>query len=285
MVSGKRLVPPAPSPLVLIHQKSRVRYPLYQGDLVIGRSIGNLIFDHDPKLSSKHCLIRASGAGFAIYDLKSRTGILINGAPLPEGKACVLKVGAHFTVGDQVFLVDKERRLKARGNGWLAQIDPRYGALALLLLLSAGLTLRWSAHQRQPPGGQSASLASQAPPVDSELGEAMLHYAQLSQALRENSISQPQSLETIRADLIPRFARVSAHLKAHPPSAIEGAKRTELQRRTADAFQGQLTAMANYIETRDLRFSDELNAYNITLTQLTEEMRKSGEWRKPTSTR
>jgi predicted component of type VI protein secretion system len=91
--------------LTLIHQKTRQRYPL-TGDVVIGRSHGTLIFDHDPKLSSKHCLIRRTDSGFTIFDLKSRTGIQINGHHLPADKACVLKGGTVITVGDQVFVVE-----------------------------------------------------------------------------------------------------------------------------------------------------------------------------------
>lgn len=93
--------------LFLVHQKTAQRYPLL-GDFIIGRSDGHLVINNDPKLSSKHCLIRSTPSGFAIYDLKSRTGVVINGSPLPRGKACLLRSGAVITVGDQKFIVETE---------------------------------------------------------------------------------------------------------------------------------------------------------------------------------
>lgn len=95
---------PASRNLTLIHRRTHQRYPLH-GNLVIGRASGDLVFDHDPKLSSKHCLIRETDQGPAIYDLKSRTGVFVNGAHLPADKACLLKAGCRITVGDQMFEV------------------------------------------------------------------------------------------------------------------------------------------------------------------------------------
>ena len=94
-----------PRNLSLLHRRTHQRYPLH-GKMVIGRASGDLVFDHDPKLSSKHCLIRETEDGPAIYDLKSRTGVYVNGAHLPQDKACLLKVGCEIQVGDQAFTVE-----------------------------------------------------------------------------------------------------------------------------------------------------------------------------------
>jgi len=122
----------APRNLSLLHVRTHQRYPL-QGNLVIGRATGDLVFDHDPKLSSKHCLIRDTEQGPAIYDLKSRTGVFVNGAHLPQDKACLLKVGCEITVGDQSFTV--ERTDGIHGPQALRMIAAAMAAVVLTMAL------------------------------------------------------------------------------------------------------------------------------------------------------
>ena len=126
----------AARPLTLIHRRTLQRYPLH-GNLVIGRATGDLVFDHDPKLSSKHCLIRETEDGPAIYDLKSRTGVFVNGAHLPADKACILKIGCEITVGDQSFDVRADPDAPGAAAAELDQADRAHRTRVMMAALAA----------------------------------------------------------------------------------------------------------------------------------------------------
>lgn len=140
--------------LIILHQKSQQRFPLpASGDFVIGRSHGNLVFDADPKLSGKHCLIRTSNIGSTLYDLRSRTGIVINGMTLAPGRGWTLKPGEQFRVGDQLFVVEKDRRQVARYH-----VTPLYLLIAAVLSVLASVALTFP--PTEEPAAAAAELSS-----------------------------------------------------------------------------------------------------------------------------
>ena len=283
----------AEKPLVLIHQKTRQRYPL-RGDLVIGRSTGDLIFDHDPKLSGKHCLIRPTEAGFAIYDLKSRTGVYINGTPLPPGKACILKDGAEIAVGDQTFMVTEDNGKIAHPamtrEGHDSDAIPIKGVLfgmALLVVAATGYVFfRLPAPSAKPQDTASHSAASVAeiPALDrieAEMREAVARFQALTEAVKKNETSERQTLAYLREDLIPRFSKVNNLLKSTPAPKLDQAREVERQRRLAGALLGQVTAMAKYIESKDQRYARELGEYNRQVQVINDEIQRDS--RQPSS--
>lgn len=77
---------------------------------LLGRGASNQIVLVDPDVSIVHCLLapRRSGEGFTLIDARSRTGTLVNGAPLTER---VVDIGDHLTVGPF------ELELTEAGNG------------------------------------------------------------------------------------------------------------------------------------------------------------------------
>lgn len=251
--------------LALLHKGTERRYSLDgEKDLVIGRQTGDLIFDHDPKLSGKHCLIRAAGDDFVIHDLKSRTGISINGSALPQGKACVLKPGLEIAVGNQLFLVVDEKPNAGRASEHLLT------ALALVaLLLGSAAVFEFF------PGTLSRAVSAAKPMnVDQELQEAYTHYRNYGESMREHKLSNEQSLSYLENDLIPRFKSLHNELQAIDVSHHELTPHREFQRRMAGTLLGQTIAMANYIKTKDIRYSVEIEQYNQVMRLLNEEYAK-----------
>lgn len=255
--------------LVLIHKKTKQRYPLRGQDFVIGRSKGDLVFDHDPKLSSKHCLIRLTEQGFAIHDLKTRTGILINGIALPAGKACILKVGNEVTVGDQEFLVGEEKRRPRKGPRRLGTATLVAG-LALVLGLGVAMSSVNSRNGASAPTPPPASLSA----IENEMGEAIARLQTFGEAVRSHQITEEQSLESLRQDLIPRFASVHNQLQAYRPHKGEPSAQVDLRRRMAGVYLGQVSAMANFIATKDARYSIELGEYNRQMQTINEQAQR-----------
>jgi len=265
--------------LVLIHRKTKQRYPLRGADFVIGRAKGDLVFDHDPKLSSKHCLIRLTDQGFAIHDLKTRTGVLINGIALPAGKACILKPGAEVTVGDQTFLIgeDKKRSTRPRRPLWIA-------AGVATLALVVGVFLATTAKPKRDNATSPAPAEFKA--IELEMLEAVGRLQSFGESVRTHQITEEQTLDALNQDLIPRFASVHNQLQAYKPRPGEKADLVDLRRRMAGVYLGQVNAMAKFIATKDARYSIELGEYNRQMQSINEQAQRDTETgRDPSSVR
>ncbi|MBX3020189.1 MAG: FHA domain-containing protein [Bdellovibrionales bacterium] len=262
--------------LILIHKKTKQRYPLRGEDFVIGRSQGDLVFDHDPKLSGRHCLIRLTPQGFAIHDLKTRTGVHINGTQLPAGKACILKVGAEVTIGDQHFTVAQDRprkhkRTSAHSSAW----QPILFLFCALLLGGA-----WYFGMAKPNGviTQISPVNLSPANIDAEFEEAIRHLTAFGEALRRRELTEEQTLSAIRKDLLPRFTSVHQQLQAYRPAKGKLEPRLDFRRRISGAHVGQLTAMANFIQTKEVKYSMQMDQFQrqmeILMAQEAEESRR-----------
>lgn len=266
-------------PLVLIHKKTKQRYPLRGEDFVIGRSQGNLVFDHDPKLSGKHCLIRLTPQGFAIHDLKSRTGVHINGISLPAGKACLLRAGSEVLVGDQHFVVAEERLKRRKHESRLP--NPLF-LFACGLLLGGGWYLSTAARGKPAVSAVQISPVNLQPEsIDAEFAEAIQRMQAFAAATRRGEFTEEQSLEAIRKDLLPRFTSVHQQLQAYRPAAGQPDPRLDFKRRIAGAHVGQLTAMANFIQTKEVKYSLQMDQFQRQMEVLMAQEQE--ESRRPTS--
>jgi hypothetical protein len=263
--------------LVLIHKKTKQRYPLRGEDFVIGRSQGNLVFDHDPKLSGKHCLIRLTPQGFAIHDLKTRTGVYINGTQLPAGKACILKPGSEVSVGDQHFAVAEETKNRTKKE-W--GVNPIFVLSGLAVTAGALFLLTFQPKSRAHLSSAGNAAIPQMMSVDAEMREALNRMQYFDDMVRRHQFTEEQSLKYLREELVPRFSSVHTQLQAYKPNPKEE-KRVDLTRRMAGAYLGRVTALANYIQTKDVRYSVEFGEYNRQMQVLNEQVQQ--EMRRPTS--
>ncbi|HXY49711.1 MAG TPA: sigma 54-interacting transcriptional regulator [Terriglobales bacterium] len=78
-----------------------VNLPL-SGELSVGRESSNQLWTCDPALSRRHCQIDLEGGSFAIRDLGSRNGTLVNGVPVQQRQ--VLQHRDEICVGDSILL-------------------------------------------------------------------------------------------------------------------------------------------------------------------------------------
>ncbi len=78
-----------------------IAFTLPASEVSIGRDSSNQLWAADPALSRRHCLIAASDGQFAIKDLKSRNGTLINGVPVEQQ---ALRHGDQIYIGDSVLI-------------------------------------------------------------------------------------------------------------------------------------------------------------------------------------
>lgn len=83
-------------------------FSLEEGEYVIGRANDNPICIPDTSVSRKHVMVRKVGAGWAVSDLGSGNGTLVNGDPIGDETPL-----AH---GDVITLGDTELRFEDVGN-------------------------------------------------------------------------------------------------------------------------------------------------------------------------
>jgi transcriptional regulator with GAF, ATPase, and Fis domain len=83
-------------------------FPLFDGEVSIGRDPSNQLWAADLGLSRRHCLLTGEGGRFKIRDLGSRNGTLVQGVPIEEHQ---LLPGEQISVGHSVlvFLLEEEK--------------------------------------------------------------------------------------------------------------------------------------------------------------------------------
>ncbi|MDA1014644.1 MAG: FHA domain-containing protein [Planctomycetota bacterium] len=82
--------------LVLEDMSTRACTPLTKPKLVIGRDMGCDIPVNDRGVSGRHCELELSRGQWAVSDLGSTNGIMINNVPVKSG---ALRVGDRLTIG------------------------------------------------------------------------------------------------------------------------------------------------------------------------------------------
>jgi transcriptional regulator with GAF, ATPase, and Fis domain len=116
-------------------------FPLPTGEVSIGRDSSNQLWAADPALSRRHCVLIPNGDGkFAIRDLKSRNGTLVNGVPVEEQQ---IRHGDQIFIGDSVliFLIEETGNQLQRNPVELADTTGFDGS-PLLLRAEDSLYLR-----------------------------------------------------------------------------------------------------------------------------------------------
>src|SRR5260370_8571519 len=80
-------------------------FSLSDRNVSIGRDPSNDLWIADHSLSRQHCLLVSQDGQFAIRDLGSKNGTLVNGMPIGEQ---LLHDADHTSVGDSVFIFQLE---------------------------------------------------------------------------------------------------------------------------------------------------------------------------------
>lgn len=105
--SKETRLPPRPRLMVAYGRDDGMAYPL--GGAAqrwrIGRAAScDIRLDYDPFLSTEHCAVELRPSGYAVEDLGSRNGTLINGALVARGAWFPLLSGDLLTVGRSVLV-------------------------------------------------------------------------------------------------------------------------------------------------------------------------------------
>jgi transcriptional regulator with GAF, ATPase, and Fis domain len=69
----------SPELIIINGPQAGARYPLGQGEFVIGRAPNSTLVLPEPEVSWRHCQIRLQGSRFLVTDLKSSSGTYVNG--------------------------------------------------------------------------------------------------------------------------------------------------------------------------------------------------------------
>lgn len=94
-------------PVLMIHNRTMVRYPIKETVTRIGKNPGNDCVISNESVSRVHCMIRREGSGrWSIADLQSANGVFVNNRKIVETE---LHDGDRIELGD-VFIIFKTQR-------------------------------------------------------------------------------------------------------------------------------------------------------------------------------
>lgn len=92
--------------IILSGESKNTRFDLHQGDMKIGRSGEcDIRVTGDPEVSREHALVRVQGPSYQLHDTASRSGTLLNGAPVTAPRS--LHDGDEIKVGQTTLLFQK----------------------------------------------------------------------------------------------------------------------------------------------------------------------------------
>jgi pSer/pThr/pTyr-binding forkhead associated (FHA) protein len=153
--------------LYLVHQETSQRYPV-KGEVIIGRTGGDIVFPEDAKLSPQHCRIFLSPDGLGVHDLKSGSGTFLDGAALDAKKVYALKVGNLLTAGNQTFqlqeasITRKPRKKVLRKKS--SSFDLVTFGAGVLFIIALGLFVR--IYLSTPQGKKTIQAAKMNTPLE-----------------------------------------------------------------------------------------------------------------------
>jgi len=279
--------------LYLIHQETGQRYPVGE-EVIVGRSSGDLLFNDDIKMSSQHCRILRTPQGLGIHDLGSSNGTYVDGIRLNPEKIYMFKPNSLLTAGQQAFKLQettmprkpgrrRSRKKKAKSSGW-----DLWGTLAVVLVIGSAL---YFAHlyligkTNKKADEKIASLQKILSPfaiVENEMKSAFAEYADLGKSHASGELSDKGLANAIRKNLVPRLTAVYEKLGVLKPTVEYEKRKVEVNRKLVKALLDQVAAMASFADTKDPKFSKEIERLSALASSLSEEARQLDNSRKPT---
>lgn len=277
--------------LYLHHVDLGQRYPISDQEVVIGRSLGHILFPNDERLSAQHCRIFRGNDGMCLQDLGSANGTVVDGRLLSPQKVYPVREGTLIAVGGQVFKcvepssprqLEKNKKKKRRREDTGADLTPVFLVIFLSLLGYVG----WKYKHLVVPRLQVA--INPPPPIISpfemvyeEVQEAFGEYRETGKAFQEGRLNNKQLASELRTTVIPKFTAAGAKLSVLKPSSELERRRIEANQKLVAALLSQVTAMAKYMETNDQKYSQEMDKHRPALEAAVEEARKVNDMRAP----
>jgi uncharacterized RDD family membrane protein YckC len=140
---------------LLVQETNGAReFELVDREVHLGRELDNALRLSDPSVSRHHAVIRQGPDGYAIEDLQSSNGVLLNGARVPS---------APLRDGDRITL----------GQIQITFVDPAPASPAGTVRMDAEAMARFRERTREAEAGASLPAAAPAPAQAPDLPEAV----------------------------------------------------------------------------------------------------------------
>lgn len=281
--------------LYLHHVDLGQRYPISTQEVVIGRSLGHILFPNDERLSAQHCRVFMGPEGMCVQDLGSANGTVVDGRLLSPQKAYPIREGTLIAAGGQVFkcaepqdpkrLKHNPKKKHRRRSDAGVDFTPLFLAVFLALGGYVGYKYRaiivpmvMSHLQKAIP---QPEIVSPFEMVYKEVQDAYTEYRDTGRSFQDGKLSNKELAAEIRKTLIPKFTAAQAKISVLRPSNEFEKRRIDANKRLVDAVLTQVTAMAKFMETNDEKYSQELDKIRPELEAANEEARKYNEMRVP----
>ncbi len=278
--------------LYLHHVDLGQRYPISDQEVIVGRSLGHILFPNDERLSAQHCRIFRAPEGMCVQDLGSANGTVVDGRLLSPQKVYPIREGTLIAVGGQVFkcvepsnprnLKPKNKKQKRRQEDSGIDLSPIFFMIFLSLIGYVGWKYR---HTILP---QIQTALNPPPPIVSpfemvykDVQEAFAEYGQTGREFQEGRLTDKQLAAELRKTLIPKFTAAQAKISVLKPGSEFERRRIDANKKLVDALLNQVTVMAKYMETNDQKYSDEMDKHRPDLEAAVEDARKLNEMRAP----
>jgi len=291
--------------LYLHHVELGQRYPISE-DVVIGRQMGHILFPKDERLSSQHCRIFQGQDGkLYIRDMGSEHGTVVDGRLLSPEKSYHIKDGTLIAVGGQVFKcvepqnrpIKKKNKKRSRSRGFdLTWIVALLLAVAIgaffaqyqkpitpLLKFYANIILReiQVRYQAQKPLPPSPPLESPFEIVYREIEGVYEEYQKIGKDVLGGSMDKKTMASEFRASTIPKFQAVKEKLGVLKPSSELERRRIEANLALVTAVLKQIIAMASFEETKNPKYSAEIDKLTVEVEAANSEAKKVNSQRVP----
>ncbi len=286
--------------LYLHHVELGQRYPVSESEVIIGRSSGDILFSKDERLSAKHCRIAydTETSQLMIQDLGSSNGTLVDGRILSPQKKYPIRDGTMISVGNQVFRCvelskprviemmrqQKKKKRKKRRKSAFPDLTPIF---FLMMVAAAGWLIMqvkpvawFGLIERVKPAVQSLSLTPLKSPFEmvyKEVQEANAEYTRVGSDFQSGKLNDKQLSEEIRNNLIPRFTAVQTKLKVLRPGSELERRRIEANLKLVTLLLAQVKAMAGFADTKNPKYSKELDEISKQLEAASAEARRLNE--------
>ena len=262
----------------LMHMETGQRYPLTEGELVVGRNSGDVIYPDDSKLSHQHCRIFTTPQGLFLHDLKSHNGTFLDNARLDPEKTYLLKPGMVIRLGDQSLkfqeaYVAKRNHSKRRKKGRRGGFDFAIWISGTLLVASLiGFIVNLNSMKRTRDVQITPEIVSPYEMVDKEVQSAFEGYKQMGASFKSGKISDSQAAKLIRNQLLPKFSSVQVKLAVVKPVSEYDRQRMELNKKLLISLGQQLESFAKFVESKDQKYAKEVEKFATEAEVLREQL-------------
>ncbi len=275
--------------LYLHHVDLGQRYPISDQEVVIGRSLGHILFPQDERLSAQHCRVFRGPEGMCVQDLGSAHGTVVDGRLLSPQKNYPVRDGTLIAVGGQVFKCvepsnpkNLQHKPKSKKSSRRRRSDSGLDLTPLFFVIFISLAgyvafkyqHLYMHHIRGAMMTPEPEIISPFEMVYKEVQDVYGLYREVGKSFQDGKLSNKDLAAEIRRTLIPKFSAAQAKIGVLKPSNEIERRRIDANQKLVGAILTHITAMAKFLETNDPKYSAEMDKIHPELEKASEEARK-----------